>query len=545
MLSLPPNGKNRDEVFSGLEELARDDFNAKSGRAFGYTFDAGQEAEDIAYDAHRAFMGKNALDMTFYPSVLKLENEIVAMMSAHLGGDADTVGLFTSGGTESIFCAVKAARDYFATVRPDITEPEMVLTVTAHSAFHKAAHYLKLKVKQVDVDDETFHPDLGALRAAIGPNTILLVGSASCYGNGIVDPIPELGQIALDHGILMHVDGCIGGFLLPWFKEFGADCPDFDLSVPGVTSISCDLHKYAYAPKGASVVLYKTRELRRHQIYAFANWTGYTMINTTVQSTKSAGPLAGAWAVMNFLGNEGYEKLARDLYEAKDKLVAEIAAIPQLQLVGKPQLPLVAFTSTQINVFHVIDAMAERGWYIQPSLKLGKHRETIHLSVNPNNIPQLDAMLADLREVCASLKVKPGSKAATLVAQTFGRLNPDKLSDAVFEKIMKAAGIQQVSVPDSMAEINDIMNALPPRMSERLLTEYVNRLFAAPGSTASEVGTASSGYRLPTGPRPDAGSGAGAEHGAGRGTGLPAIIDHPATRQALALVGRLRRRLPF
>jgi glutamate/tyrosine decarboxylase-like PLP-dependent enzyme len=541
MLSLPPHGKNRDQVFSGLAALAEDDFNPKSGRAFGYTFDAGQEAEEIAYDAFRAFMGKNALDMTFFPSVLKLENEIVAMMSAHLGGDADTVGLFTSGGTESIFCAVKAARDYFAAVRPDITEPEMALTVTAHSAFHKAAHYLKLKVKQVEVDDETFHPDLDELRAAIGPNTILLVGSASCYGNGIVDPIPEMGQIALDHGILMHVDGCIGGFLLPWFKKFGADCPDFDLSVPGVTSISCDLHKYAYAPKGASVVLYKTRDLRRHQIFACANWTGYTMVNTTVQSTKSAGPLAGAWAVMNFLGHDGYEKLARDLYEAKNKLVREIATIPQLQLVGKPQLPLVAFTSTQINVFHVIDEMAKRGWYIQPSLKLGKHRETIHLSVNPNNIPELDAMLQDLREVCASMKVKPGSKAATLVAQTFGRLNPDKLSDVVFEKMLNAAGIQEVGVPDSMAEINDILNALPPPMSERLITEYVNRLFAAPGSAAAEVGGSSRGYRLPTGPRPSANDGAVAANG----WALPAIIDRPATRQAIALFDRMRRRLPF
>ena len=196
-----------------------------------------------------------------------------------------------------------------------------------------------------------------------------------------------------------------------------------------------------------------------------------TMINTTVQSTKSAAPMAGAWAVMNFLGHEGYERIARDLYEAKELLIREISAIPNLQLVGTPQLPLVAFTSTKINLFNVIDEMATKGWYIQPSLKLNQHRETIHLSVNPNNIPQLDAMLKDLREVCASLKVKPGSKAATLVAQTFGRLNPDKRSDAVFEKIMKAAGIEEVGVPDSMAEINDIMNALPPRMSERLLTE--------------------------------------------------------------------------
>lgn len=540
MYSLPETGKSREEVFAGLEQLAKGDFDAKTGRAFGYTFDAGPKAEQIAMDAFAAFMGKNALDMTFYPSVLELENKIVAMAASHLGGDANTAGVFTSGGTESIILAVKSARDYFRHVRPDIKEPEMVLTVTAHAAFHKAGHYLDVKPVLVDVDPETYQPALNDVRAALTPNTILMVGSASCYGNGVVDPIPELGQIALEHGTLLHVDGCIGGFLLPWFKRFGADCPDFDFKVPGVTSISMDLHKYAYAPKGASVVMYKNRDLRRHQMFAFASWTGYTMVNTTVQSTKSAGPLAGAWAVMNFLGEDGYERLARDLYEAKEKLVREIAAIPQFRLVGRPQLPLVAFTSNTINIFHVIDKMAERGWYIQPSLKLGKHPATIHLSVNPNNIPQLDALLADLRDVAAKIKVKPGGKVATVVSQTFGRLNPDKLSDSVFEKIMKLAGIEEVGVPDSMADINDIMNALPPRMSERLLTEYVNRLFAAPNEEASARGSADTGYRLPRGPSANRGDGGHRPSG----FPFPAFFDRRITRQALALLDRARRRLP-
>ena len=538
MTSLPDKGMSRDAVFEGLGRLALDDFDAKSGRAFGYTFDAGPEAEKIAQDAFRAFMGKNALDMTFFPSVLRLENEIVAMAASHLGGDADTVGCFTSGGTESIILAVKAARDYFRHVRPDIEKPEMVLTVTAHAAFHKAGHYLGVRPVLVDVDPDSYQPDLDDVRRAMTPSTILLVGSASCYGNGVVDPIEELGQLALDHGTLLHVDGCIGGFLLPYFKRFGAQVPDFDFQVPGVTSISMDLHKYAYAPKGASVVMYKHRDLRRHQFFAFANWTGYTMINTTVQSTKSAGPLAGAWAVMHYLGEDGYTRIARDLYDAKEKLVREIARIPQFRLVGQPQLPLVAFTSDTINIFHVIDKMAERGWYIQPALRLGKHPETIHLSVNPNNIPLLDAMLADLREAAIEVNAKPGSRAGTLVAQTFGRMNPDRLSDKVFEKIMGAAGIEEVGVPDSMAEINGILNALPPRMSERLLSEYVNRLFGVGGATASEAET---GYRLPEGP-----SATGGEGRRGRfDFALPKMLDRPVTRKALGFLDNLAGRLPF
>ena len=255
--TMPARGLTREQVEQQLEGFAADDWDWRAGTAFAYTFDGGAEAEAVAKQAFTDFMSKNALDPTFFPSVLRLENEIVSMAASHLGGDEQTVGSFTSGGTESIILAVKAARDYFRAVRPDITAPQMVLPVTAHAAFHKAGHYLGVEPVVADVDPHTFRADPGAMRRAIGPRTILLVGSASSYAHGEVDPIEALGQLALEHGLLLHVDGCIGGFLLPYFRRFGAQVPPFDLSVPGVSSISMDLHKYCYAPKGASVLLMK------------------------------------------------------------------------------------------------------------------------------------------------------------------------------------------------------------------------------------------------------------------------------------------------
>jgi glutamate/tyrosine decarboxylase-like PLP-dependent enzyme len=196
------------------------------------------------------------------------------MAAAHLNGDENVAGNFTSGGTESIMLAVKTARDFARAKRPQIRAPEMVLPVTAHAAFQKAAHYLDVKPVLVPVDTTSFRADVDAVRTAITSNTILLVGSAVSYAHGVVDPIPELAQLALEHGLLLHVDGCMGGFLLPYFRRLGAAIPDFDFGVPGVTSISMDLHKYAFAAKGASTILYRSQELRRYQIYTCAQWTG-------------------------------------------------------------------------------------------------------------------------------------------------------------------------------------------------------------------------------------------------------------------------------
>jgi glutamate/tyrosine decarboxylase-like PLP-dependent enzyme len=353
----------------------------------------------------------------------------------------------------------------------------MVLPETAHAAFHKAAHYLDVKPVVVPVDPTTFRADVGNVRDAIGPNTILLVGSAISYAHGVVDPIRELGQLALERGLLLHVDGCMGGFLLPYLRRLGQPIPDFDWTVPGVTSISMDFHKYAFAAKGASVVMYRDRELRRHQIYACAGWTGYTVVNPTVQSTKSAGPLAATWAVLNHLGDEGYLRLARAMLDATTRVCDGLARIPALRLLGTPDMNLIAFASDEVSVFHVADEMRERGWFVQPQLAFGASPENLHLSINPASARWVDAFLADLAASVEAARALPSGHLTAGIRDAVAGIDPSALTDDDFAKLLAFAGVQGDGLPQRMAGINEMMNALAPPMREALLIAYVNHLY--------------------------------------------------------------------
>jgi sphinganine-1-phosphate aldolase len=362
-------------------------------------------------------------------------------------------------------------------LRPEIREPEMVLPATAHAAFQKAAHYLDVRPVLVPVDPRTFKADVGAVRDAITPNTILLVGSAVSYAHGVVDPIEELGQLALEKDLLLHVDGCMGGFLLPYFRRLGAPVPRFEFDVPGVTSISMDFHKYAFAAKGASVILHRSKELRRYQIYACSNWTGYTVINPTVQSTKSAGPLAAAWAVLHFLGDEGYLEIARQVLGATQRIADWVEAHPDLRLLGRPEMNLVAFTSDTVSVFHVVDEMKQRAWFVQPQLGFQDSKENIHLSINPASVRWVDALLEDLDASIQAARALPSGELARKIQEAFGQLDPARLGPEAFAGLLGMAGVQGTGLPGRMAEINEVLNALSAPMRERLLVEYLNELY--------------------------------------------------------------------
>ena len=475
-MRIPEKGIPKDELFEKMQAYRADDMNWRDGRVWAYVYDPGREAEEVIKQAYMMFLSENALDPTVFPSVLRFENELVAMAASHLNGDDEVVGNFTSGGTESIMLAVKTARDYSRAVRPEVREPELVLPVTGHAAFQKAGHYLDVKPVLVPVDPETFKADVDAVRRAITPNTILLVGSAVSYAHGVVDPIRELGQLALEHNLLLHVDACMGGFLLPYFRRLGAPVPDFDFSVPGVTSISMDFHKYAFAAKGASTVLYRNKELRKYQIYTCAQWTGYSVINPTVQSTKSAGPLAAAWAVLNFIGDDGYLEIARQVLEATRTIADAIDRMDDVRLLGRPEMNLVAFTSDTASVFHIIDEMKARGWYVQPQLEFGGSKENIHLSINPASVRWVDAMLVDLRDCVAKAKTMKSGHLAAAVREAFASVDPADLTQESFSGMLSMAGIQGYKVPERMAEINEILNALPAGLREKLLTEFMNEL---------------------------------------------------------------------
>ena len=400
------------------------------------------------------------------------------MAAAHLNGDAEVAGNFTSGGTESIILAVKAARDYARDRRPEITQPELLLPTTAHAAFQKAAHYLDLTPVMVPVDPTTFKADPDAMRRAISPRTVLMVGSAISYAHGVIDPIRELGQIALEHNLLLHVDACMGGFLLPYFRRLGAPVPDFDFSVPGVTSISMDFHKYAFAAKGASTILYRSKELRKYQMYACASWTGYTVINPTVQSSKSPGPLAAAWAVLHFLGDDGYLEIARQVLDATRRIAAGIEAIPELRLLGQPEMNLVAFTSDTVSVFHVIDEM-KAARLVHPTAAQLRQLAREHPPVDQPGERQMgrrDARRPARLRGRSPRRCRPASLAAQ-IKETFASIDPDTLTDEMFQSMLGMAGIQGTELPARMAEINEVLNALPAAMREKLLTAFLNDLY--------------------------------------------------------------------
>jgi len=478
MALIPRKGLSREEIFKALEAQRADDIDWRSGRVFGYVYDPGQEAMALGKEVFAMFLTENALDFSVFPSVMNLETELAAMLAEHLNGDEEVVGNFSSGGTESIILAVKAARDYSRVKRPEIKEPEIILPITAHAAFHKAAHYLNMKVVTVPVDPETFRADVDQVRKAITSNTILLVGSAPSYAHGVVDPIRELGELALKHDLLLHTDACVGGFMLPYFKRLGEPIPDFDFSVPGVTSISVDLHKYGYTPKGASLVLYRSKDLRKHQIFACSEWTGYTIINNAVQSTRSGGPLAAAWAVLKFIGDEGYLEIARKKLEATKKLVEGIEAHSDLRLMAQPHMCMFSFTSEAFNVFHLIDEMNSIGWYIQPQLAYESSQQNIHISINYSNVEWVDAFLEDLYKCIEKVKPIPFGELGDAVKAELGGIDPDALTEETFNQLLGLAGIGESSgLPEKMTEINEILNALPARFREFLLIEFINNLF--------------------------------------------------------------------
>ena len=496
MSLLPPTGLPKDEILARLADYRSADLPARGGRTFAYVYDAGRpDVDELGHEVYASFLDVNGLDPTVFPSLLRMENEVVAITAEHLGGRPGTVGSFTSGGTESILLAVKAARDLARATRPEVTHPEVVLPVTAHAAFQKACHYLGLTAVLVDVDPTTFRAVVEAVREAITPNTVLLVASAASYAHGVVDPVEQLGQLALEHDIPLHVDACIGGWLLPHFRELGVDVPAFDLSVPGVTSLSVDLHKYAYAPKGASVVLYADQAMRSRQFYACADWTGYTMINATVQSTKSGGPLAAAWAVLHAVGRQGYRDLAAQTLSAKDRLIAGIDGVPGLRVLGRPEMALVALAGTDgVDVFEVCDEMAARGWYVQAQLGYRGLPASIHLTLTASSDEHVTALLADLTECVELARAAQTGLDPTLV-EAVHQLDPDELPDDVLGTLLPLAGIEPgAGLPDRMAGINALLEAMSPRLRERLLIAFLGQLFTpASGVSSAEAGLAGEG----------------------------------------------------
>lgn len=493
-----PVSRSADAILADLRALRTGDAPTRGGRTFAYVYDAGLEGlDELAAAAYAEFATVNALDMTVFPSVAALENDIVSA-AARLLGAPGTQGTFTSGGTESILLAVKTARDHARSQR-GVTDPEMVLPSTAHAAFHKAAAWLGVRPVTVPADPRDHRADPAAMAAALTGRTVLAVASAPSYAHGVLDPVAEIAAAARARGVLCHVDACVGGWFLPHLRRAGHPVPEFGLALPGVTSLSVDLHKYGYADKGASVVLYRDAALRRHQFFACADWPGYPVVNPTAQGTKSAGLLAQTWAVLQHIGDDGYTALAVQVREAFDAVLAGLAPLAargELRVLGDPRHlagSLLALTVLDAAgepdtglVLHTADEMRARGWYLQPQLSHGATPASLHLTLTPATAGRTAPLLADLRDALAAARRLPSPLPDAATLDFAGALDPDALTPEEVAAVLASGGLggPTPGLPARSAEVLALLDALPVRLKERLLNEFVSAVFrtGAPGA---------------------------------------------------------------
>lgn len=459
----PERGRSRDEVLAALSDARSSDL-ASDGHAFAFVYDVGGSVRDLARKAYAACMGINGLDPTAFPSARTIERGVSAACLELLHAPDGAVGTATAGGTESVMLAVKTARDF----HPDIENPAILLPETAHACFHKAAHYLGLDVVRVDVDPVTFRADVEDARSKMTGDVVLVVGSAPSYSHGVVDPIEELAALAREYGKLMHVDACVGGCVLP----FMADAPPFDFRVDGVTSISLDLHKYGFAPKGVSMLLQRNAALRDAQYYACAQWSGYAIVNSTTLGSKSAAAMGAAWTLIHHLGREGYGERVAAMWDATGRLVEAIDGLEDLRMVGRPDMNMLAFTTEKGDVFELSDRLASRGWHVQPTYALGRSPAHIHLSVDPGNAGNVERFIADLAGALDQLPpTEPPPAPVMAMLESLG-------SGMDVGALMGQLGVTDGRLPEQSAMIHRILNAASPAARERLLVSFVGELFA-------------------------------------------------------------------
>lgn len=395
----PEAGKSEVDILKALEASKEGNFKWDLGKVFCLTYPVDESHHDFLKEAYGSYISENFLNPMAFESLKKMEREVVRMTLDLLHGDDKTVGTMTSGGTESILMAIKAARELARKKKPWIRSPELVCAKSAHVAVEKACKYFDVKYVAVDVDDD-FRINLKAMKRAVNRNTIMIVGSAPQYPQGIIDPIEEMGAFAQKKKIPFHVDACVGGFMLPWLEALGVDIPPFDFRVPGVTSISADIHKYGFAAKGASVVMYRDMSFMKHQFFISTDWTGGVYASPNMPGTRPGGAIAAAWATLNKFGRAGYKAQFEKTLKVVKKFTSGINAIAGLKVCGAPKTTVISFMSTEkdLSCYAVADQMLERGWFFDKM----QEPQAIHLTVMPIHEQTVDDFLKDL-EACVQI----------------------------------------------------------------------------------------------------------------------------------------------
>lgn len=488
---LPIDGASATSALAELQALRRSDAPVHGGRVLAYVYDSGVEGLHEAAQAALASFGEvNALDPTVFPSVGVIENDLVGFGLNLLGGPDAGCGLVTSGGTESCLLAVLAAREFWRR-RARAGRATVVMAVTAHAAFAKAAHVFDMDLRILDVDTSTMRmrpADVEHALDELGDAAALVVASAPSYAHGVVDPVREIAAIASARGVPCHSDACIGGVVLPYVRRSGRSVPDFDLSVPGVSSVSVDLHKYGYAPKGVSLLLFADPEYRVGTFFTYSAWPGYPVVNTTLQSTKSAGPMAAAWTVARILGDEGYARAALAALEATDRIRDAVARIDGLVVVGEPDATLVAIAADPaaagggVDPFLLADRMRARSWFIQPQPASGSLPRTAHLTVQPTSLAHVDEFTLALGESADECRGLPPAAADPGLLDAAAGVDPATLDLQTVASLLEFAGLAsdgEPGLPEESASVQALIESLPTQVRDRLLAGFFSALFAA------------------------------------------------------------------
>jgi sphinganine-1-phosphate aldolase len=462
--SLPETGRAADEVLSDLKKFASDDPDYKDGRIWSLVYHIDEAHDDFAAAAYRQFSSANGLNPAAFQSLKRMESEIISMVAGLLHGGPDTCGVVTAGGTESCLMAVKAYRD-LARKKRSVTRPNMIIPATAHVAWFKAAGYFGVRPRLLPMD-KNLNTDIRKLKRMINQNTVMILGSAPEYPHGTIDPIAQMGEIAAARNVPMHVDACVGGFILPFMEMNGAKFPDWDFRVPGVTSISADLHKYGYTAKGASTILYRNLELLKSQMFVYQDWPGGVFASPALLGTRPGGAYAAAWAVLQKVGIDGYRALAAQTTEAVDILKAGVGEIKGLHILGHPQGPLLAYGSTdsKVNIFAVADQLEQKGWGVNRV----QNPNGIHAMVTAQHLAVANQYIVDLADAVETVRANP-ELAKTGGAATYGMMAHVPLRGMIKSKVLDVFA-EMYRAGGGKLHLEEDAN---PPLPERLMAKYV------------------------------------------------------------------------
>jgi glutamate/tyrosine decarboxylase-like PLP-dependent enzyme len=399
-MKLPERGRPWPDIEAEMLSRGSKDAKWRDGKTAVYVFNAGEDIAEVQKQAYAAFMSENGLGPLAFPSLAQMEKDVISMALGLLHGPEGATGAITSGGTDSITMALKAARDCARACGKLDGAANIVLPQSAHLAFDKAAHLMDIEVRRIALkQDGSYEADASAMGEACDSSTVMVVGSAPNFPHGIIDPIDELAAVAEKSGIWLHVDACVGGFIAPFARMNGVPVPAFDFELPAVHSMSADLHKYGYAAKGASTVLFRSEELYSHMLFDLAGWSGAPMKTPTLAGTRPGGAISAAWAVMNYLGEEGYRRLQGRVCATREKIEDGVKALG-FEVLGNPMLGLMGFRHPELHAFAIYGEIYRRGWFTSVT----KEPPSLHLMLSPKHADVADDYLADLGQACNAVR---------------------------------------------------------------------------------------------------------------------------------------------